>query len=77
MILLCGGEIIDSSFHELQLLLENGVCVPGTSTPSERVFSHCGVELTAKRETMHGDAPMNQVLLKNNLKHVNSSMEDI
>jgi hypothetical protein len=47
------------------------------SQTSERVFSHCGVVLTAKRATMRGDALMNQVLLKNNLKHVNLSMEGI
>jgi hypothetical protein len=56
------------------------LCVPATSsTPSERVFSHCGVALTAKRASrpMRGDALMNQVLLKNNLKHVNLSLSDI
>jgi hypothetical protein len=51
--------------------------VRGTSTSSDRVFSHCGVGLIAKRATMRGDALMKQVLLKNNLKHVNLSMEDI
>jgi hypothetical protein len=53
------------------------LCVRGTSTPSDRVFSHSGVALTAKRATMRGDALMKQVLLKNNLKHVNLSTEDI
>jgi hypothetical protein len=33
--------------------------VPGTSTSSERAFSHCGVALTGKRATMRGDALMN------------------
>jgi hypothetical protein len=51
--------------------------VPASSTPSERVFSHCGVALTAKRASMRGDALMNQVLLKNNLKHVNLDLSDI
>jgi hypothetical protein len=51
--------------------------VSGTSASSERAFSHCGVALTAKRATMRGDALMNQILLKNNLKHLNLSMEDI
>jgi hypothetical protein len=63
-------------FPRIAVAARKCLCVPETSTQSERVFSHCGVELT-ERATMRGDALTNQVLLKNNLKHVNLSMEDI
>ena len=53
------------------------LCVPGTSTPSERVFSHCGIALSAKRSSMRGDALMNQILLKNNLQHVLCTIEHV
>jgi hypothetical protein len=61
----------------LLLLLEDGFVSPALRLLSEPVFSHCGVALTAKRATMRRDALMSQALLKNNLKHVNLSMEDI
>jgi zinc finger BED domain-containing protein 1 (E3 SUMO-protein ligase ZBED1) len=64
-------------FPRIAVAARKWLCVPGTSTPSERVFSHCGVALSAKRASMRGDALMNQVLLKNNLKHVSLGMEDI
>jgi hAT family C-terminal dimerisation region len=53
------------------------LCVPGTSTPSERVFSHCGIALSAKQNSMQGDALMNQILLKNNLSHILCTVEDV
>jgi hypothetical protein len=64
-------------FPRIAVAARKWLGVPGTSTSSERVFSHCGVALTAKRAAMRGDALMNQVLLKSNLKHLNLSMEDI
>jgi hypothetical protein len=64
-------------FPRIAVAARKWLRVPGTSTSSERVFSYCGVALTANRATMRGDALLNQVLLKNNLKHVSLSMEDI
>ena len=64
-------------FPKIAVAARKWLCVPASSTPSERVFSHCGVALSAKRASMRGDALMNQVLLKNNLKHVNLTMEHI
>jgi hypothetical protein len=52
----------------------SSICVHASSTPSERVFSHCGVALTTTQTSMRGNALMNQVLLKNNLKHVSLSI---
>jgi hypothetical protein len=62
-------------YPKIAVAARKWLCVPASSTPSERVFSHCGVALSAKRASMRGEALMNQVLLKNNLKHVNMTME--
>ena len=64
-------------FPKIAVAARKWLCVPASSTPAERVFSHCGVALSTKRASMRGDALMNQVLLKNNLKHVTLTMEDI
>lgn len=66
-----------AQYPNLALAARKWLCVPVTSTPSERVFSHCGVALSAKRSRMKGAALMNQVLLKNNLKHVKLTTEHI
>ena len=64
-------------YPKIAVAARKWLCVPASSTASERVFSHCGVALSAKQASMRGDALMNQVLLKNNLKHMNMNMEDI
>ena len=40
--------------------------VPATSTPSERVFSICGIVNTAKRSRLSGKSIENQVFIHNN-----------
>jgi hypothetical protein len=64
-------------FPRIAVVARKWLSVPASSTPSERVFSHCGVALTAKRASMRGEALMNQILLKNNIKHVNLSFADV
>ena len=64
-------------FPMIAVVARKWLSTPGSSTPSECVFSHCGVALSAKRASMRGGALMNQVLLMNNLKHVHLSLEDI
>ena len=36
-------------FPKVAIVARKWLCVPGTSTPSERVFSDCGIALSAKR----------------------------
>ena len=64
-------------FPKVAVAARKWLSVPGTSTPSERVFSDCGIALSAKRSTMRGDALMNQILLKNNLRHVLCTVSDV
>lgn len=64
-------------FPKIAMAARKWLCIPGTSTASERVFSHCGIALSAKRSTMRGDALMNQILLKNNLSSILCTVEDI
>jgi hypothetical protein len=64
-------------FPKTAIAARKWLCVPGTSTPSERIFSHCGIALSAKRSSMRGDALMNQILLKNNLSHILCTVVDV
>ena len=66
-----------SQFPRVAIAARKWLCVPATSTPSERVFSHCGIALSAKRSSMRGDALMNQILLKNNLSSAMCTVEDV
>ena len=36
-------------FPKVAIVARKWLCVPGTSTPSERIFSDCGIALSAKR----------------------------
>jgi hypothetical protein len=53
------------------------LCIPATSTPSERVFSNCGVAVTAKRSKMKGSCLKSQILLKNNMHSVSLIIDNI
>ena len=48
-------------FPKVAIAARKWLCVPGISTPSERVFSDCGIALSAKRSSMRGDALVNQI----------------
>ena len=64
-------------YPRLALTARKWLCVCATSTPSERVFSNCGVALTAKRSRMKGSCLQNQILLKNNIDAVTITIDDI
>ena len=51
------------------------LCVPATSTPSERVFSDCGLAGTAKRSRLIPWALQNQVILRRNIDAVGLNVE--
>lgn len=51
--------------------------VNATSTASERVFSGCGVALTAKRSKMNGSSLKSQIMIKQNMKNICLSLDDI
>ena len=53
------------------------LCVSATSTASERVFSDCGLAVTAKRSRLTGYALREQILVRRNLKCIHLADEDI
>lgn len=64
-------------FPNLALTARKWLSVCATSTASERVFSSCGVALTAKRSKMSGSTLQAQILLKNNLPCSDLSIDDM
>lgn len=52
-----------------------GVCA--TSTPSERVFSDCGLAVTAKRSRLAGNSIESQVLIRRNMNACGITVADI
>ena len=48
-------------FPRISILARKWLCVPASSTPSERVFSDCGLALTAKRSRLKGSVLRDQV----------------
>ena len=55
-----------TKYPHIAVLARKWLSVPATSTPSERVFSICGIVNTAKRSKMNGKSIENQVLIHNN-----------
>ena len=58
-------------------LARRWLCVPATSTPSERVFSDCGVALNAKRSRLDGDVLESQIIVRQNIGKVSITDSDI
>jgi hAT family C-terminal dimerisation region len=54
-------------FHKMALAARKWLSVCSTSTPSELVFSICGVVDTARRNRLGGESISAQVLVHNNL----------
>ena len=53
------------------------LCVPATSTPSERVFSDCGLAGAAKRSNLNAEALQNQVIIRRNVDALGLKVEDV
>jgi hAT family C-terminal dimerisation region len=53
-------------FPRIAKLARKWLCVTATSTPSERVFSDCGLALTAKRSRLKGNVLRDQVMIRRN-----------
>jgi hypothetical protein len=51
--------------------------VTALSTPSERVFSYCGLALTAKSSRLKGEALQDQVMIRRNTKCIQVTYNDI
>lgn len=66
-----------STYPKFALTARKWLSVCATSTASERVFSSCGVALTAKRSTLNGSTLKAQILLKNNLRCSGMHVDDI
>ena len=56
-----------SKFNNIALAARKWLCVPATSTPSERVFSICGIVNQAKRSRLTGKSIQSQVFIHNNI----------
>ena len=64
-------------FPHIAVLARKWLCVTATSTPSERVFSDCGLGLTAKRSRLKGYVLRDQVMIRRNACCVNITQDDI
>ena len=64
-------------YPKLALSAQKWLSVCATSTASERVFSSCGVALSAKRSNLNGSTLKAQILLKNNLPCSELHLDDI
>ena len=58
------------NFPNVARVARKWLSVPATSTPSERVFSICGLVDTAKRSNLLGESIQKQVFLYNNMDEV-------
>ena len=64
-------------FPHIAVLARKWLCVTATSTPSERVFSDCGLGLTAQRSRLKGYILRDQVMIRRNTGCVNITHNDI
>ena len=64
-------------FPHIAVLARKWLSVTATSTPSERVFSDCGLGLTAKRSRLKGYILRDQVMIRCNASCVNVTEDDI
>lgn len=58
-------------------LARRWLCIPASSTPSERVFSDCGIAQAAKQNRLGSDMLTSQIIIRRNDKHVDISTEDL
>jgi hAT family C-terminal dimerisation region len=64
-------------FPHITVVARKWLCVPATSTPSKRVFSDCGLALTAKRSRLKGNILRDQVMIRRNVPCLNITQDDI
>ena len=65
------------NFPRIAKVARKWLCVSATSTASERVFSDCGLVVTAKRTRLSGFALRDQVLVRRNLRYVECNEDEI
>jgi len=58
------------NFPDVARVARQWLSVPATSTPSERVFSICGLVDTVKRSNLLGESIQKQVFLHKNMDEV-------
>jgi hypothetical protein len=66
-----------NQFPIIAELARKWLSVTATSTPSERVFSDCGLALTAKRSRMKGNVLQDQIMIRRNTPCVSITEDDI
>jgi hypothetical protein len=64
-------------FPRISILARKWLCVPASSTPSERVFSDCGLALTAKRSRLKGSVLRDQVMIRRNASCLTITQDDL
>ena len=65
------------NFSGIAKIARKWLCVSATSTASERVFSDCGLVVTAKRSRLSGFALRDQVLIRRNLRYIECNEDEI
>ena len=64
-------------FSMLARTARKWLCVNATSTASERVFTGCGIALSAKRSSMNGSPLKSQIMIRQNMKGLNITVDDL
>jgi len=59
-------------FPRLAKLAKKYLCIPATSAPAERLFSHAGLVITEKRNRLHEDVAADLIYLNMNWSKVQS-----
>ena len=64
-------------FPMLACTARKWLCINATSTASERVFLGCGLALSAKRSSMNGSTLKSQIMIRQNMKGLNITVDDL
>ena len=64
-------------FPMLACTARKWLCINATSTASERVFLGCGLALSAKRSSMNGSPLKSQIMIRQNMKGLNITVDDL
>jgi hypothetical protein len=59
-------------FPRLAMLAKKYLCIPATSAPAERLFSHAGLIITEKRNRLHEDVAADLIYLNMNWSKIQS-----
>ena len=66
-----------NDFPTLAILAKKYLCIPATSAPVERLFSHAGLTITAKRNRLAEDVAAELIFLNANWEKLHFGEEDV